>query len=75
MKKQNSSQNVRVKEMVVFVKTFDHYHSKFGFGNFFSCPVNCKRIWNWRLDRNLIIALLIMAIYAVLFEKVYTILR
>ena len=26
MKKQNNNQNVRVKEMVVFVKTFDHYH-------------------------------------------------
>ena len=75
MKKQNSIQNVRVKKMVVFVKIFDHYHHNFSFGNFFSCPVNCKGIWNWSLDRNLIMALLIMAIYTVMFEKLYTILR
>ena len=42
LKKQNSNQNVRVEKMVVFVKTFDHYHHKFSFGNFFSCPVNLK---------------------------------
>ena len=75
MKKQKSIQNVTVKKMVVFVKIFDHYHHNFSFGNFFSCPVNCKRIWNWSLDRNLIMALLIMAIYTVMFEKLYTILR
>ena len=75
MKKQNSIQNVTVKKMVVFVKIFDHYHHNFSFGNFFSCPVNCKRIWNWSLDWNLIMALLIMAIYTVMFEKLYTILR
>ena len=73
--KQKSIQNVPVKKMVVFVKIFDHYHHNFSFGNFFSCPVNCKRIWNWSLDRNLIMALLIMAIYTVMFEKLYTILR
>ena len=39
MKKQNSNQNVKVEKMVVFVKTFDYYHHKFNFGNFFSCPV------------------------------------
>ena len=61
--------------MVVFFKTFDHYHCNFSFGIFFSCPVNCKKIWNWSLDRNLIMALLILAIYTVLFEKLYTILR
>ena len=33
MKKQNSNQNVKVE------KTFDHYHHKFDFGHFFSCPV------------------------------------
>ena len=75
MKKQKSIQNVTVKKMVVFVKIFDHYHHNFSFGNFFSCPVNCKRIWNWSLDQNLIMALLIMAIYTVMFEKLYTILR
>ena len=44
MKMQNSNQNVKVEKMVVFVKTFDHYHPKFNFDNFFSCSVNCKRI-------------------------------
>ena len=39
MKKQNSNQNVKVEKMVTFVKTFDHYHQQFNFGNFFSCPV------------------------------------
>ena len=29
MKKQNSDQNGKVGEMVVLVKTFDHYHHKF----------------------------------------------
>ena len=29
MKKQNSNQAVKVEKMVVFVKTFDHYHHKF----------------------------------------------
>ena len=42
MTKQNSNQNVWVEKMVVFVKTFDHYHHKFRIGNFFSCPVNLK---------------------------------
>ena len=60
MEKQNSNQNVKV---------------EFNFGNFLSCPVNCKIISNWNLDRNLIMALLIMAICTVLFEKLYTILR
>ena len=31
--------NVKVEKMVVFVKTFDHYHYKSNFGHFFSCPV------------------------------------
>ena len=34
MKKQYSNQNVKVEKMVVFVKTFDHYHYKLIFGNF-----------------------------------------
>ena len=29
MKKQNSNQNVKVGKMVLFVKTFHHYHHKF----------------------------------------------
>ena len=29
MKKQNSNQNWKVENMVVLVKTFDHYHRKF----------------------------------------------
>ena len=43
MKKQNSNQNVKVKKMMVFVKTFDHYHHKFNFGKFFSCPVKTAK--------------------------------
>ena len=39
MKKQNSNQNVNADMLVVFVKTFDYYHHKFNFGNFFGCPV------------------------------------
>ena len=35
MKKHNSNQNVKVEKKVVF----DHYHHKFNFGIFFSCPV------------------------------------
>ena len=31
MKKQNSNQNVKVKKMVVLVRTFDHCHQKFHF--------------------------------------------
>ena len=51
MKKQNSNQNVNVerwwylsKLLIITIRSF----------NFFSCPVNCKRIWYWNLDRNLI---------------------
>ena len=29
MKKQNSTQNVKIKKMVVLVNTFDHLHHKF----------------------------------------------
>ena len=36
---------------------------------------NCKRIWNWNLDRNLIMTLLIMVICTVLLEKLYTVLK
>ena len=34
MKKQNINQNVRVKKMVVFVKSFNHYHHRFSFNTF-----------------------------------------
>ena len=75
MKKQNSKQNVMVEKMVVFVKTFDHYHGKFNLVTFSAVQWNCKIIWNWSLDRNLIMVLLIMVIYSGLFGKLYTILR
>ena len=55
-----------VKKMVVYAKTFDRYYHKFNSGNFFSCLLNCKRIWNWSLDQNINTALLILAIYLVL---------
>ena len=29
--------------MVVFVQTFDHYHHKFSFGNFFNYPVKLQK--------------------------------
>ena len=38
-KKRNSNQNMKVKKMVVFVKTFDHHYRKFNSGNFFTCLV------------------------------------
>ena len=43
MKKRNSNQNVKVEKMVEFVSSFDHYHRKFNFGNFFSCPVKLEK--------------------------------
>ena len=72
MKKQNTNQNVNVERWWYLSKLLTITITSF---NFFSCPVNCKRIWYWNLDRNLISALLIMAICTVLFEKLYTILR
>ena len=38
-KKQNSNQNVKVENMLVFDETYDYYHYKFNFDNFLSCPV------------------------------------
>ena len=29
--------------MIAFVKSFDHNHQKFNFGNFFSCPVKLQK--------------------------------
>ena len=43
--------------------------------NFLTVLQNFKGIWNWNLDRNLIMVLLIKAICTVLFEKLYTVLR
>ena len=34
-----------------------------------------KQIWIWNIDQNLILDSLIMAVYSVLFYKLYTILR
>ena len=64
MKKQNSNQNVNVEKMVVFVKTFGYYYHKFNFGNFFQ--LSCKPVKELETE--------ILAIYKVLFEKLYTIL-
>ena len=72
MKKQNSNQNVNVERWWYLSKLLTITITSF---NFFSCPVNCNRIWYWNLDRNLILALLIMAICTVLFEKLHTVLR
>ena len=46
MKKENSNQNVKVENMEVFAKTFDYYHDKFNFGNFFQLSCKTKRILN-----------------------------
>ena len=58
------AKNGKGHKMVGFVKTFDHYQRKFNFGHFFSSPVKLKRIW--KLDQNLIMALIVMAIYTLL---------
>ena len=61
---------MRVEKIVVFVKTFDYYHHKLIFCNFFSCLVKLKFTSKFSRDFTRIIAL-----YTVLFEKLYTILR
>ena len=67
MKKQNSNQNVKFEKMVVFVKASDHYHHECNFLVTFSAFLwNCKRIWNWNLDLNLIMVFLIMAVCTML---------
>ena len=72
MKKQNS----KVEKMVVFVQILIITIPSLILVAFRAAQKNCKRIWNWNLDRNLIMALLIMAIYTVLLEKqLYTILK
>ena len=72
MKKQNS----KVEKMVVFVQILIITIPSLILVTFRAAQKNCKRTWNWNLDRNLIMALLIMAIYTVLLEKqLYTILK
>ena len=66
MKKQNSNQNGKAEKMVVLVKTFDHYHHKFQLFQLF-----CKGTWNWNLDWNLIMTLLIMAVCTVVWKALY----
>ena len=62
--------NQTVIKMPGFIKTCDQYLYKFKFGHFFSSPVKLyQRIWIWNLDQNLMLALLIMAVCAVLFRK------
>ena len=39
--------------------------------NFSNCPVNCKRIWNWNLDQNLIMTLIILAFCTVVWKALY----
>ena len=73
MKKQNSNKNVKVGKMVVLVKAFDNYHHKFQF-----FQLSCKKVkvnLKLKLNRILIMGLLILAISTVLFEKLYTMLR
>ena len=53
-------------------KSFDHYNHKF---QLFNCSAKFWRNLKLNLDRNLFMALLIMAICKVLFEKLYIILR
>ena len=56
MKKQNSNQIGKAEKVVILVKTFDHYHHKF---HIFQLP--CKiSIWNWNLEQNLIMTLVII---------------
>ena len=65
----NSNQNVKVEKMVLLVKIFDHYHHKFQLLQL-PCKI-VKKNWNWSLDRNLIITLLIMAICTVACKALY----
>ena len=39
--------------------------------NFSNCPVNYKRIWNWNLDQNLIMTLIILAFCTVVWKALY----
>ena len=39
-----ATKNVKVKKMVVIVKTFDYYPHKLDFGNFSAVLQNCKRV-------------------------------
>ena len=54
---------VKGAKMVVFTKPSDQYPLKFNFDHFFSSPV-----WIRNLDKNLIMALLIMAVFILCFS-------
>ena len=69
MKKQSSSRNVKVEKMVVLTELLTITIASLILVIFFSCPVKLWKNWNWNLDRNLI-----MTIYKVLFENLYTVL-
>ena len=43
LKRQNSTQKMKIEKTMVFVKTFDHYHHSFNFGHFFSCPLKLQK--------------------------------
>ena len=58
MKKQKSNQNVKVEKIVVLVKTFWPFPWKVS--TFPTVLQNFKGIWNWNLNRNLIMTLLII---------------
>ena len=45
MKKQKSNQNVKAVKIVVFVKTFDHYHHKFQL-----FQLSCKIVKEFQTD-------------------------
>ena len=64
MKKKTSNHNVKVEKMVVFVKAFEYYYHKF---NFDSLKLKFKPKFNHGFT-------MVMAIYNVLFDKLYTIL-
>ena len=58
-----------------YLSKLDYYNHKFDFGNFFSCPVKLQK--NLKLKFRLKFKhgfTIIMAVYKVLFEKIYTIL-
>ena len=69
IKKQNSNQNIKVEKLWYLLKLLTITIISLILVTFSAVLWNCKRIWNWNLDRNLIMDLLIMAIYKVLFES------
>ena len=58
-----------------YLPKLDYCHHKFDFGNFFSCPVKLYKNLKLKFRSKFIHDFtIIMAIYKVLFEKIYTIL-